>query len=80
MGAIYKEERGVFKMRPKFLEPWLRDAGFENVDVSLGPVYTPPGPERLDGFLDGVDRLMSKTPLVKQLALYFKARGRVSAA
>jgi hypothetical protein len=53
---------------------------FEHVDVSLGPVYTPPGPERLDGFLDGVDRLMAKTPLVKQLALYFKARGRASAA
>ena len=80
MGVIYREERGVFKMRPKFLGPWLRHAGFERVDVSLGPVYTPPGPPSLDGFLGGVDRVMSGTPLLRNLALYFKAQGRAPGA
>jgi ubiquinone/menaquinone biosynthesis C-methylase UbiE len=80
MGVVYKEERGVFKMRPKYLGPWLREAGFERVDVSLGPVYTPPGPRRLDGALDAIDRGLAKTPLVRNLALYFEAQGRAPAA
>jgi len=80
VGLIYKEERGVFNMRPKILGPWLRDAGFQQVDVSLGPVYTPPGPERLSPALDWIDRALAKTPLVRNLALYFKAQGRAPAA
>jgi hypothetical protein len=80
MGLVMREERGVFKMRPKFLGPWLRNAGFEQVEVSLGPVYTPPGPERLLPALDRIDRALSRVPLVRNLALYFKAQGRAPAA
>ena len=79
MGVVYRQERGVFKMRPKYLGPWLRDAGFERVDVSLGPVYTPPGPQRLDSVLDSIDRGLAKTPFVRKLALYFEAQGRAPA-
>jgi ubiquinone/menaquinone biosynthesis C-methylase UbiE len=79
MGLIQKEERGLFKMRPKILGPWFRDAGFEQVDVSLGPLYTPPGPKVLFGALDRMDRVLAKTPLVRNFALYFMARGRAPA-
>jgi hypothetical protein len=79
MGLFQKEERGVFNMRPKILGPWLRDAGFEQVDVSLGPTYTPPGPEGLTRTLDRIDSVLHKTPLLRNLALYFKAQGRVPA-
>jgi SAM-dependent methyltransferase len=74
MGLIQKEERGLFNMRPKILGPWFRDAGFEQIDVSLGPVYTPPGPEIFFGALDRIDRTLAKTPLVRNFALYFKAQ------
>jgi SAM-dependent methyltransferase len=80
MGLIQKEERGLFKMRPKILGPWFRDAGFEQVEVSLGSVYTPPGPERLFGSLDRIDRILAKTPLVRNFALYFTAQGRAPEA
>ena len=80
MGLVYKEERGVFNMRPKILGPWLRDAGFDHIRVIRGPVYTPPGPERLSPALDGIDLAMAKTPLVRNLALYFKAQARAPVA
>jgi hypothetical protein len=80
MGLVQKEERGVFNMRPKILGPWFREAGFEHVEVTLGPVYTPPGPESAFGTLDRIDRALAKTPLVRNLALYFTARGRVPPA
>jgi SAM-dependent methyltransferase len=80
MGLIQKEERGLFNMRPKILGPWFRDAGFEQVVVSLGPVYTPPGPERFFSALDWIDRTLAKTPLVRNFALYFTARGRAPGA
>ena len=80
MGLIQKEERGVFNMRPKILGPWFREAGFDQVDVSLGRVYTPPGPKSLFRTLDRIDRALSKTPVARNLALYFTAQGRASAA
>jgi ubiquinone/menaquinone biosynthesis C-methylase UbiE len=80
MGLVQKEERGVFNMRPKILGPWFREAGFEQVNVSLGPVYTPPAPESLSGTLDWIDRALAKTPVLRYLALYFTAQGRVPAA
>ena len=79
MGLVWKEERGVFRMRPEILAGWFSDAGLDEVDVALGPVYTPPGPKRLDGTLDWIDRAMAKTPAVRNLALYFKATGRAPA-
>jgi SAM-dependent methyltransferase len=79
MGLVQKEERGVFKIRPKILGPWFRDAGFEQVDVSLGPVYTPPGPEMLSGVLDRIDHTLARMPLVRNLALYLTAQGRAPA-
>ena len=79
MGLVQKEERGVFNMRPKILGPWFREAGFDQVDVSLGPVYTPPGPKSLLRALDRIDRALAKTPLVRNLALYFTAQARAPA-
>jgi ubiquinone/menaquinone biosynthesis C-methylase UbiE len=80
MGIVQKAERGVFNMRPKILGPWFREAGFEQVDVSLGPVYTPPGPSSWFGALESIDRALAKTPVVRNLALYFTARGRAPVA
>ena len=80
MGLFQKEERGVFNMRPKVLGPWFRDAGFERVDVSLGPVYTPPGPQQILPALDWIDRALAKTPLIRNLALYFRAQAHAPAA
>lgn len=76
MGVVQKEERGVFRIRPKVLTRWFELAGFDRVDVQLGPVYTPPGPESLFGVLDGIDRALFRTPLVRNLALYLKAQAR----
>jgi len=75
IGLVQEEERGLFKMRPKILGPWFRDAGFEHVEVSLGPVYTPPGPERFFRALDWIDRTLAKTPVIRNLAIYFTAQG-----
>lgn len=80
MGLAQKEERGVFQMRPKILTGWFEQAGFERVDVALGPVYTPPGPESWFRVLDRIDRALARTPLVRNLALYFTAQARAPAA
>ncbi len=76
MGIVQREERGVFSMRPKILTRWFELAGFDHVDVELGPVYTPPGPPSLFGMLDRVDRALARTPVVRNLALYYTARAR----
>jgi SAM-dependent methyltransferase len=80
LGVVQKEERGVFRMRPNILTSWFELAGFDRVDVALGPVYTPPGPQSLLGTLDRIDRVMARTPLVRKLALYLTAQARAPAA
>jgi ubiquinone/menaquinone biosynthesis C-methylase UbiE len=80
LGVTQKEERGVFRMRTKVLTSWFELAGFDLVDVVLGPVYTPPGPQGLWGALDRIDRTFARTPLVRHFALYLTARARAPGA
>jgi SAM-dependent methyltransferase len=80
LGVVQKEERGVFRIRANILTNWFKSAGFDRVEVALGPVYTPPGPQRLLGVLDRIDRAMARAPLVRNLALYLTVQARVPAA
>jgi SAM-dependent methyltransferase len=79
MGVFQREERGVFRIRPANLRGWYAQAGFVNATVTLGPIYTPPGPKSIERRLDSVDRLLAKTPAVRNLALFYNARAQVPA-
>jgi hypothetical protein len=59
---------------------WFHEAGFTDVSVRYGPLYTPPGPPAMTGFLDGIDHAMARIPGVRTLSLFFTASGRVPAA
>jgi SAM-dependent methyltransferase len=76
IALIWKEERGTFRIRPENLRRWLDAAGFVSVDVAPGPVYTPPGPPSVHRALDAIDRGLTRTPLLRSLALQLVARGR----
>jgi SAM-dependent methyltransferase len=79
MGLAQREERGVFRITPKNLRRWYEQAGFVDARATLGPIYTPPGPRSLWGFLDGIDRVLARTPLVRNLALFYNARAQAPA-
>lgn len=70
MGVFQLEERGVFRIRPANLKGWYEQAGLVNATVSLGSLYTPPGPRSIERGLDGVDRLLARTSFERDLALF----------
>jgi SAM-dependent methyltransferase len=76
MGLVQTEERGVLGITPRNLRRWYAEAGFDDVDVALGPVYTPPAPDPAARVLDAIDRRLSRTPLLRHLALYYRATAR----
>jgi hypothetical protein len=76
MGVAQREERGVFRITAKNLRHWYEQAGFVDATATLGPVYTPPGPCSVWGLLDGIDRALARTPLLRNLALFYNARAR----
>jgi SAM-dependent methyltransferase len=80
IALLQKEERGLFKMSFRNLEGWLVGAGFEDVRVDYGPLYTPPGPPMIVPALDRIDRALSRTPLLRGLAIFFTAQGRAPSA
>lgn len=75
--ALRPEERGLFKIGFRNLTAWLDQAGLVDVQVEYGPLYTPPGPARLEPALDTIDRVAARIPFVRGLAIFFTARGRV---
>ena len=76
IGALRREERGLFKMRPPNLRRWLEEAGFEDAVVEYGPLYTPPGPERVEPLLDRIDSVLGAIPFVRGLAIFYVARAQ----
>ncbi|HUH14590.1 MAG TPA: methyltransferase [Gaiellaceae bacterium] len=74
--ALRPEERGLFKIGISSLRAWFEEAGLVDVTVEYGPLYTPPGPARLEPLLDAVDRGAARIPFVRGLAIFFTARGR----
>ena len=76
IGLLQKEERGLFKMSFRNLRSWLAEAGFEDVQVEYGPLYTPPGPQAVVPVLDRIDRLLARTPVLRGLTIFFTAQGR----
>lgn len=73
--ALRPEERGLFKISPRNLRAWFEQAGLVDVRVGYGPLYTPPGPPRVEPVLDAVDRAAARLPLVRGLAIFYTARG-----
>jgi SAM-dependent methyltransferase len=73
--ALRPEERGLFKIGFRNLRAWFEQAGLIDVRIEYGPLYTPPGPARLEPLLDAVDRVAARIPLVRGLAIFFTARG-----
>ena len=57
------------------LRCWFESAGFEAVEVSYGPLYTPPGPPALVPTLDRIDAALARTPVLRGLSIFFVARG-----
>ena len=62
LGLLQKAERNVLKIGFSNLERWLRAGGFEDVRVTYGPLYTPPGPPRLVPTLERFDRSLARVP------------------
>ena len=79
IALLQREEQGLFKMTFSNLRAWPVQAGFENVSVEYGPLYTPPGPPRLVPVLDAVDRAFGAVPLLRSLAIFYTARAQAPA-
>jgi hypothetical protein len=70
-----REERGLLQLSRATLAAWLAEAGFGSVAVDLAPLYTPPGPPPLVPLYERADRLLPRVPLVRELAIFYRARG-----
>lgn len=79
LGLLQKEERKVLQIGFRNLHTWFSAAGLTAVDVSYGPMYTPPGPDSVAPLLDLVDASLARVPVVRGLAIFFVARGEVAA-
>lgn len=77
LGIFEREERNVLKIGFRNLRAWFERAGLGRVDVRYGPLYTPPGPDAIEPFLDRVDGVVGQIPLVRSLAIFFTASGVV---
>jgi SAM-dependent methyltransferase len=77
MGLLQREERGLLRIGFRNLRAWFASAGFGDVRVDYGPLYTPPGPPRLSALLDRADRIAARTPVLRALAIFLSAQGRV---
>ncbi|PWU24986.1 MAG: hypothetical protein C5B48_03575, partial [Candidatus Rokuibacteriota bacterium] len=76
MALTQREERGLLKIGFGNLRDWFESAGLEDVQVDYGPLYTPPGPPRLEPLLDRVDRAAGGTPVLRGLAIFLTAQAR----
>ena len=80
LGLVQREERGLLKIGFRNLRAWFEGAGLEDVQVTYGPLYTPPGPPRFAAVLDRVDRAAARTPVLRTLAIFLTAHGRTATA
>lgn len=78
LALLQREERHLLKISVRNLHSWFEAAGLESVEVSYGPLYTPPGPPALVPLLDRIDTALSRTPGLRSLAIFLVARGVVS--
>ena len=78
IGILQREERGLLRLSRRTLRRWFDEAGFREIEVDLAPLYTPPGPPPLVPFFDALDRLLPRTPVLRQLALFFRVSARAS--
>lgn len=62
-------ERGILQMRKANLTRWAVEVGLTSVKVSNHPVYTPPFPRLLIPIYDGIDKLMKRLPLLRELSI-----------
>jgi SAM-dependent methyltransferase len=76
LGIFEKEERNVLKVGFRNLRHWFEEAKLENVRVSYGALYTPPGPPALVPVFDRVDSALAKVPILRAMTIFFTARGR----
>jgi SAM-dependent methyltransferase len=77
VALLEKEERNVLKIGVSNLRHWFESAGLETVEVSYGPLYTPPGPPALVPLLDRIDAALARAPVVRRSAIFLVARGLV---
>ena len=78
IGILQREERGLLRLSRGTLRRWFGHAGFRDVRVDLAPLYTPPGPPPLVPLYDALDRLLPRTPLLRELALFLRVSARPS--
>ena len=76
LALVQREERGLLQIGFGNLRRWFEDAGLEDVGVAYGPLYTPPGPARVEPALDAVDRAIGRVPFLRALAIFLIAEGR----
>ena len=77
LGILQRHERGLLRISRSALRGWLDAAGFDDVDATWGPTYTPPAPGRLAVALDRVDRVLASAPGLRTFALHIVATGSV---
>jgi SAM-dependent methyltransferase len=77
LGLVQREERNVLRIGFRNLRGWFESAGLEAVEVSYGPLYTPPGPSALVPLLDRIDSRLARTPFLRGLTIFYVVRGLV---
>lgn len=75
LGIFEKEERNVLKIGFRNLRHWFEDAKLQDVRVSYGPLYTPPGPPVLVPVFDRIDSVLGQIPILRALTIFFTASG-----
>jgi SAM-dependent methyltransferase len=75
----HREEHAVLRFTRRRLRGFFERAGLVDVTVELGPLYTPPGPPVLVPLYERLDRIASRVPLLRALAIFYVARGTVPA-
>lgn len=73
----HREEHAVLRFSKSLLKRWFESAGYRDVSVELGRLFTPPGPPTLVPLYDAFDSTFARIPGVRALAIYYVASGVV---
>jgi SAM-dependent methyltransferase len=73
----HREEHAVLRFSRRLLKGWFESAGYREVSVELGRLFTPPGPPAFVPLYDALDSGLARIPGVRALAIYYVASGVV---
>ena len=71
-----EHELRLFMNSPGNLVSWAREAGWQDVRLSVTPTFTPSGPPAVAWLLDAIDRVMVHVPGARWLAALWLLSGR----